>query len=81
MGNGEDDGDGDNDGNDNDNNNGDDNNNNNDTVFGYSDFAVFFYLPFLTFFVGITIEVDGLHFLGVLASGGVFFFFFLAMVG
>ncbi len=32
-------------------------------------------------FVGITIKGDGLLFLGVLASGGIFFFIFLAMVG
>jgi hypothetical protein len=64
------------DGNDNDNNNSDEDNNDDDAVFGRFDFAVFFYSPFLTFFVGFTIEGDGLHFLGVLASGGIFFFIF-----
>ncbi len=81
MGNSKDDNNGDDDGDDDDDNNGDDDNDNDNAVFGCFDFAVFFYLPFLTFFVGVTIEGDGLHFLGLLASGGVFFFIFLAMVG
>ncbi len=34
-------------------------------------FAAFFDLPFLTTFVGVTIEIDGLHLLEVLASDGV----------
>jgi hypothetical protein len=81
MGNGKDYGDGNGNGNNDDDNNGDDNNNDNDAVFGCFNVAVFFYLPFLTFFVGIIIKGDGLRFLGVLAPGGVFFFVFLAMVG
>jgi hypothetical protein len=81
MGNGKEDDNGDDDGNNDDNNNSDDDNDDEDTVLEHFDFGVFFDLPFLTFFVGITIEGDGLHFLGVLASGSIFFFVFLAMVG
>jgi hypothetical protein len=40
-------------------------------------------LPFLTSFIGITIEVEGgdLRFMEVVAFGGVLFFVVLAMVG
>ncbi len=79
--NGKDDDDGNDNGDKDDDNNSDDNNDDDDAVFGRFNFTVFFYLPFLTFFVGVTIKGDGLHFLGVLASSGVFFFVFLAMVG
>ena len=68
-------------GNDNDNNNdNDDNNDNNDddavfTRFNPAD------LPFLTSFVGVTIEGGNLRFVEVVAFGGVLFFVVLAMVG
>jgi hypothetical protein len=38
-------------------------------------------LPFLTSFVGVTIEEGDLHFIEVVAFGGVLFFVVLAMVG
>ncbi len=41
----------------------------NDAIFFV--FAAFFDLPFLTTFVGVTIEIDGLHLLEVLAFDGV----------
>jgi hypothetical protein len=71
MGNGDDDNGGDEGGNDNDDNNGDNNDNTDDAVFGRFVVAASLDLPILTFFVGITIEGDGLHLLGVLASDGV----------
>jgi hypothetical protein len=63
-----------------DNNNDDDNNNNedNDTVFMCFDPAD---LPFLTSFVGVTIEGGGLRFMEVIAFDGVLIFVVLAMVG
>ncbi len=77
----DDDKDDDDDGNDNDDKNGDDDDNSNDTVFGRFVSAAFLDSPFLTFFVGVTIEGDGLRLLAVLASGGVRFLFVFAMVG
>ncbi len=71
MGNGDNDNDGDNGSNDNDDNNSDDDNNTDDAVFGRFVVAASLDLPILTFFVGVTIEGDGLHLLGVLASDGV----------
>ena len=71
MGNGDDDEDGNNGGNDNDDNNGDDDNNTDDAVFGRFIVAASLDLPILIFFIGVTIEGDGLHLLGVLASDGV----------
>jgi hypothetical protein len=71
TGNGDDDNDGDDGGNDNDDNNGDDNDNTDNAVFGCFVIAASLDLPILTFFVGVTIEGDGLHLLGVLASDGV----------
>ncbi len=70
-----------NEGNDDDNNNNNDDNNDND-----NDDAVFRHfnptdLPFLTSFVGVTIEGDDLRFVEVVAFGGVLFFIVLAMVG
>ncbi len=61
-------------GNDNDEKDGADNDDNcrfdsNNTIFFV--FAAFFDLPFLTTFVGVTIEIDGLRLLEVLASDGV----------
>ncbi len=50
MGNGKDDNDGNDDGNDDDDNNCDKDNNDDNAVFGRFNFAVFFDLPFLTFF-------------------------------
>jgi hypothetical protein len=79
MGDGEDD-DGDK-GNDDDNNNNDDDDNDNDDndavfmCFNPAD------LPFLTSFIGVTIEGGDLRFLEVVAFGGVLFFVVLAMVG
>ncbi len=70
-----------NEGDDNDNNNNANNANNNDdddavfTCFNPAD------LPFLTSFIGITIEGGDLHFMEVVAFGGVLFFVVLAMVG
>jgi hypothetical protein len=63
-----------------DNNNDDDNNdnNNNDSVFTCFDPAD---LPFLTSFVGFTIEGGNLRFVEVVAFGGILFFIVLAMVG
>ncbi len=66
-------------GNDNDDDNNDDNNNdnnNNDTVFTCFDPAD---LPFLTSFVGVTIEGGDLHFVEVVAFDGILFFIVLAM--
>ena len=57
--------------NDNDDNNGDNEDNTNNAVFGRFDVAASSDLPILTFFVGVTIEGDGLHLLGVLASDGI----------
>jgi hypothetical protein len=71
MGNGNEGDDGNDGGNDNDDNNGDDNDNTDDTVFGCFVVAASLDLPILTIFVGVTIEGDGLHLLGVLASDGV----------
>ena len=71
MGNGDDNNDGDNGGNDNDGNNGDNDDNTDDAVFGRYVVAASLDLPILTIFVGVTIEGDGLHLLGVLASDGV----------
>ncbi len=71
RGNGDNGNDGDNGGNDNDDNNGDDNNNTDNAVFAHFVVAASLDLPILTFFVGVTIEGDGLHLLGVLASDGV----------
>ncbi len=63
----------------NNNNNEDDNNNNDDgAVFMCFDPAD---LPFLTCFIGLTIEGGDLHFMEVVAFGGVLFFVVLAMVG
>jgi hypothetical protein len=67
---------------DNDDNNNDDNDNNdnddNDAVFTRFDPAD---LPFLTSFVGVTIEGGDLRFMEVVAFGGILFFVVLAMVG
>jgi hypothetical protein len=71
TGNGNDNDDGNDGGNDNDDNNSEDNDNTDDAVFGRFVVAASLDLPILTFFVGVTIEGDGLHFLGVLASDGV----------
>ena len=71
TGNGDDDNDGNDGGNDNDDNNGDDDDNTDDAVFGRFVVAASLDLPILTFFIGVTIEGDGLHLLGVLASDGV----------
>jgi hypothetical protein len=71
TGNGKDDDNGDDGGNDNDDNNGDDDDNTNDAVLGRFIIAASLDLPILTFFVGVTIEGDGLHLLGVLAFDGV----------
>ncbi len=59
-------------------NNDDNDNNNNDAVFMRFDPAD---LPFLTSFVGIIIEGGDLHFMEVVAFGGILFFIVLAMVG
>ncbi len=64
--------------NNNDNNNNDNDNDNDDAVFTRFDLAD---LPFLTFFVGVTIEGGNLRFSEVVAFGGVLFFVVLAMVG
>jgi hypothetical protein len=56
----------------------DDNNNNDDAVFTCFNPAD---LPFLTSFVGVTIEGGNLRFVEVVAFGGVLFFVVLAMVG
>ncbi len=79
MGNGDN-----NDGNEGDNN--DDNNNNDNDNDNDDDDAVFTCfdpadLPFLTSFVGVTIEGGDLHFVEVVAFGGILFFVVLAMVG
>jgi hypothetical protein len=71
MGNGNDNNDSKNGGNDNDDNNGDNDNNTDNAVFGRFVVAASLDLPILTFFIGVTIEGDGLHLLGVLASDGV----------
>ena len=71
MGNGDDDNNGDDGGNDNDDNNGDNNDNTNNAVFGRFVVAASLDFPILNFFGGVTIEGDGLHLLGVLASDGV----------
>jgi hypothetical protein len=71
MGNGDNNNDGDDGRNDNDDNNGDDDNNTDNAVFRRFVVAASLDLPILTFFVGVTIEGDGLHLLGVLASDGV----------
>jgi hypothetical protein len=76
MGNCEDNDDSDDGGNDDDDNNGDNDNNDDDAVFTCFDFAVVLDLPFLTFFVGVTIKEDGLRFFGVLASGAFSSLFF-----
>ncbi len=68
-------GDDDDDNNDNDDDN---NNDNNDAVFTRFNPAD---LPFLTSFVGVTIEGGDLHFMEVVAFGGILFFVVLAMVG
>jgi hypothetical protein len=68
-------------GDDDDDNNNDDNDNDNDdndAVFTCFDPAD---LPFLTSFVGVTIEGGDLRFMEVVAFGGVLFFVVLAMVG
>jgi hypothetical protein len=68
-------------GNDNDNNNNgneDNDNEDNDTVFTRFDPAD---LPFLTSFVGVTIEGGNSCFVEVIAFGGVLFFIVLAMIG
>ena len=66
--------DNDDDGNDNDKKDGDDDDNcrfdSNDAIFFVSA-PLLFDLPFLTTFVGVTIEIDGLHLLEGLASDGV----------
>ena len=66
--------DGNDDGNDNGEKDGDNNDNcrfdSNDTIFFVSA-ALLFDLPLLTTFVGVTIEIDGLHLLEGLASDGV----------
>jgi hypothetical protein len=77
MGNSEDNNDGNDSGDDDDDNNGDNDNDNNDAVFTRFNFAVVLDLPFLTFSIGVTIEGDGLRFLGVLASGAFSSLFFL----
>jgi hypothetical protein len=64
TGNGNDDNDGNNGGNDNDDNNGDDDDNTDNVVFGRFVVAASLDLPILTFFVGVTIEGDGLHLRG-----------------
>ncbi len=65
-----------------DSNKGDDDNDNdnddNDAVFTCFDPAD---LPFMTSSIGITIEGGDLHFVEVVAFGGVLFFVVLAMVG
>ncbi len=71
MGNGNNNDNGDDGGNDNDDNNSDDDNNTDDAVFGRLIVAASLDWPILTFFVGVTIEGDGLHLLGVLASDGI----------
>ncbi len=71
TGNGDDDDGRDDGGNDNDDNNGDNDNNTNDAVFRRFVVTASLDLPILIFFVGFTIEGDGLHLLGVLASDGV----------
>ena len=71
TGNGDNDNDGNDSGNDNDDNNGDNDDSTNDAVFGRFVVAASLDLPILTFFVGVTIEGDGLHLLGVLASDGI----------
>ncbi len=71
TGNGDDDNDGDDGSNDNDDNNGDNDDNTNNAVFGRFVVAASLDSPILTFFVGVTIEGDGLHLVGVLASDGV----------
>ncbi len=71
MGNGNDDDNGNNGGNDNDDNNGDNDDNTDNAVFGRFVVAASLDLPILTFFVVVTIERDGLHLLGVLASDSV----------
>ncbi len=58
--------------------NNDNDNNKDDAVFTCFDPAD---LPFLTSFVGITIEGDDLHFVEMVAFGGILFFVVLAMVG
>ncbi len=77
MGNSNDDDDGNGGGNDNYDNNGDDDDNTDNAVFERFVIAASLDLPNLTFFVGVTIEGDGLYLLGVLASDGVWLFFFL----
>jgi hypothetical protein len=81
MGNCDNDNNGNDGGNDNDDNNGDNDNNTDDAVIGRFVVAASLDLPILTFFVGVTIEGDGLHLLGVLASDGIWFLFLFAMVG
>jgi hypothetical protein len=71
TGNGDDDDDSNDGGNDNDDNNGDNDDNTDNAVFGRFVVAASLDLPILNFFVGVTIEGDGLHLLGVLASEGV----------
>ncbi len=71
TGNGKDNDDGNDGGNDNDDNNGDNDDNTDDAVFGRFVVAASLDLPILSFFVGVTIEGDGLHLLGVLASDGI----------
>ncbi len=79
MGNGNDDDGNEGNNNDNYNNNDNDNNNdNNDAVIMRFDLTD---LPILTSFVGITIEGGDLHFVEVVAFGGVLFFVVLALVG
>ncbi len=65
------------DNNDKDNDN-DNDNDNNDAVFTRFDPAD---LPFLTSFIGVTIEGGDLSFVEVVAFGGILFFAVLAMVG
>ncbi len=69
---------GNNDDNNNDDDDDDNDNDDNDAVFTHFDPAD---LPFLTFFVGVTIEGGDLRFMEVVAFGGVLFFVVLAMVG
>jgi hypothetical protein len=71
TGNGDNDNDGNDGGNDNDDNNGDDDDNTDNAALGRFIVAASLDLPILTFFVGVTIEGDGLHLLGVLASDGI----------
>jgi hypothetical protein len=58
-----------------------DNTKDDNAVFRNFFFAAILDLPFLTFFVGVTIEVDIFCPLEVLASGGVQFLIVFAMVG